>query len=207
VSETGVGASAGGAGEPSGEKLRLFVACELPDAQRQALAAWGKAAAAGDRALRVLPEASLHVTMHFIGWQPPEQADPLAAAVREGGEGVVAPIALRLGEALWLAPRRPHVLTCAIADESGALAELQARIAEPLAQAADGWRPEQRAFRPHITVARVRRGARPLPGAEPEPPGGAFSAAALTLMRSHLSPAGARYEALERVLLPQPQHR
>jgi 2'-5' RNA ligase len=189
--------------DAGGGALRLFVACELPDAERERLAAWGAAAAAADAALRALPEPSLHVTMHFIGSQPAEHAAGLAAAVRDGAQRIEAPIELRLGEALWLAPRRPHVLTCAIEDESDALFELQGNIAEPLTRAAAGWRPESRAFAPHVTVARVRKGARPRPGSEPEPPHGAFSAAALTLMRSHLSPRGARYEALERVVLPQ----
>ena len=52
-----------------------------------ALAAWGAAAAAGDPGLRALPEASLHVTMHFIGRQPAGRAAALAAAVRDGASG------------------------------------------------------------------------------------------------------------------------
>jgi 2'-5' RNA ligase len=194
-------------GAQRGERLRLFVACELPDAEREALAAWGSAAAASDRALRPLPESSLHVTMHFIGWQPEERVETLAAAVRQCAARVSSAIELRLGEALWLAPRRPHVLTCAIADDSGALGELQAQLAEPLARAALDWRPEKRGFRPHVTVARVRRGERPRPGDEPPPPRGAAVAAALTLMRSRLGAGGARYEALERIRLPQRRER
>jgi 2'-5' RNA ligase len=60
--------------------------------------------------------------------------------------------------------------------------------------------PERRRFRPHVTVARVRRGARldqrSLP---PVPAVGAFAGAALTLYRSRLGAPGARYEPLARV--------
>ena len=184
-------------------RLRLFVACELPDAARAALAAWGKEAAAGDRALRPLDGDALHITLHFIGWQAQSRVEGLAAALRDGAAGATSPVRLRLGAALWLAPRRPHVLTCAVEDRTGALGALQAQLAEPLARSAADWRPEQRPFRPHVTVARVRRGDRPRPGTEPAPPAGDVTAAALTLMRSHLSAAGARYEAVEQVLLPQ----
>ena len=65
---------------------------------------------------------------------------------------------LALGGALWLAPRRPHVLTVAVEDADGALAALQARVVEALAEAAGRDEPERRPFRPHVTVARVRRG-------------------------------------------------
>ena len=60
--------------------------------------------------------------------------------------------------------------------------------------------PERRRFRPHATVARLRAGARSprSPGiGRPEPV--AFAGEAVTLYRSRLSPAGARYEPLERV--------
>jgi 2'-5' RNA ligase len=55
-----------------------------------------------------------------------------------------------------------------------------------------------------VTVARVRRGARPrqraLPGL-PEVDPAVFGGQAVCLMRSRLGRGGARYEALERVPL------
>jgi 2'-5' RNA ligase len=67
-----------------------------------------------------------------------------------------------------------------------------------------GWyEPERRPFWPHVTFARVVRGARDvLPIAEqPPPPPEPFTAAAVTLYRSHLSPRGSSYEPLARVRL------
>ena len=66
---------------------------------------------------------------------------------------------LALGDALWLAPRRPHVLTVEVADATGALLALQERVVAALVEAV-GYEPDRRRFRPHVTVARVRRGAR-----------------------------------------------
>ena len=57
-----------------------------------------------------------------------------------------------------------------------------------------------RPFRPHVTVARVRRGPRPSRDL-PDPPRATFAGEAVTLFRSHLGRGPARYEALERVEL------
>ena len=108
---------------------------------------------------------------------------------------------LALGEALLLPPRRARVLCAQVHDRAGALAELQARLAEALA-AAGLHEPERRAYRPHATVARLRAGERPPRAAAmegPEPV--AFAGEAVTLYRSLLSRAGARYEPVVRVAL------
>ncbi len=175
---------------------RLFVAVELPRRERAALAKWGAEAAAVDPALRAVRDEALHLTLHFLGTRPLDDLERLAAAVRE----CVAPAPLRLilAGALWLAPRRPHVLSCAVDSPDSAVHSLHAALAAPLAAAAPGWAAEGRSLRPHVTVARVRRGVRPRVGAEPPAPRGDFVAGALTLFRSHLGPRTARYEAIER---------
>ena len=61
------------------------------------------------------------------------------------------------------------------------------------------YRPEKRAFWPHVTLARVKRGRRAPPLDAPDPPAAPFEAPELTLYRSTLRPQGALYEALARV--------
>jgi 2'-5' RNA ligase len=87
------------------------------------------------------------------------------------------------------------VLTVALADPDGVLGELQASVSEALA-AARLYEPEARPFRPHVTVARLRAGARAprALGVQPEPL--AFTAGAVTLYRSQLRRGGAVYEPL-----------
>ena len=51
------------------------------------------------------------------------------------------------------------MLTVAVDDPSGGLAAVQAEVAGALA-AAGTFEPEARPFRPHVTVARLRKGAR-----------------------------------------------
>jgi 2'-5' RNA ligase len=174
---------------------RLFAALDLPVAVRDALGAFGRAAAADDFALRAVRDDALHVTLAFLGHRSLDDIEPAREAVRSAAAPVPE---LSLGEVLWLSPRRPHVLTVEVVDKSGALMELQERVVGALADAV-GYEPERRRFRPHVTVARVRHGAAPRRTGLPEAPEAAFGGEALVLYRSWLGGGPARYEALERV--------
>ena len=153
---------------------------------------------AGREGLRRLPRESLHVTLAFLGHRPDEQAGGIAEAVA----ACAAPVpALGLAEPAWLPPRRPRVLAVDLVDGEGACSRVQACVSDALA-ALGVYTPEERPFRPHVTVARVRKGAR-VDTALPEPPDAqTFAARALTLYRSHLGRQGARYEPLSRTPLP-----
>lgn len=173
----------------------------MPPTAVDALVAWRRSVLEERDELHEVPVASLHVTLAFLGTLPrteiPALSDALVAAV-EPGEAATG---LALGEPLWLPRRRPRVLTVAIADASGALGRLQARVAGALE--AGGWYArEDRPYLPHVTVARVR-GREPLRprardprAAPPAVPALAFVATAVTLYRSLLGRGGARYEPL-----------
>ncbi len=178
---------------------RLFAALELPADVRAALAGFGREAADNDRALRPSRADALHLTLAFLGHRALDEIDPACAVVR-GIAGSPAPV-LTLAGALWLAPRRPHVLTVGLEDADGVLGSLQATIVARLADALP-WQPEARPFRAHVTVARVRRDWRPRVDDLPEAPRATFTAGAVVLFRSHLGGGGpSRYEALERAEL------
>jgi 2'-5' RNA ligase len=180
-----------GAGSPP-PRLRLFVALDLPSAAIGALVRF-RDAAVDPAVWRPLDEATFHVTLAFLGHRP--EAD--VAVVREllGGLEPREPPALAFGAGLLLPPRRPRVFTVALADESGALAGLQSEVSDGLA-AAGVYAPEVRPFRPHVTVARIRPGARAPRGVDAEPEPLAFSGGPVVLYRSHVRRGGATYEPL-----------
>lgn len=181
--------------------VRLFVAVDLPAAVRDELATFGRAVAEADDALRSLDPEALHLTLAFLGHRDEQDIGAAAGALR--ALAPPGPVALEIypaRPALWLAPRRPHVLTVEISDTTLALGATQLAVASALTEAI-GWQSERRAFLPHVTVARVRRGASPRRDGLPRPPRAAFRAPALTLYRSHLGRAPARYEVLERIAL------
>lgn len=174
--------------------MRLFVALELPASVDDVLVRWGREAERPG--LRLLPAESLHVTLAFLGARPDEEAESIGAAAL----ACAAPVhALELGRPSWLG--RGGVLAVDVVDGEGACGRLQAAVSDALV-ALGAYEPEARAFRPHVTVARVRRGARvarSLPAGPAHPP---FAASALTLYESLLSPKGARYRRVATVELP-----
>jgi 2'-5' RNA ligase len=171
---------------------RLFIAVALGDEDRRALIAWAREAVGGDRGMRVVAAEQVHLTLAFLGHRPLDDVGPVGELV-EGFAGDPAPV-LSNGAALWLSPRKPHVLTVAVNDETGALADLHASVWDGLEEL--GFEREERRFRPHLTVARVRHGWTPPGGALPPTPALDLEVRGVALMRSFLGGGPARYEAL-----------
>ena len=175
----------------------MFVALDLPEGPRAGLAAWRDSLVAGRTDLRPVAEHALHVTLAFLGWQDETAAEGIADDAFEAVDGL-QPAVLTPAGVRPLPPRRPRLFALDLDDEDSRAARIQAGVAGALA-AARVFEPEKRPFWPHVTIARVKRGARaePLAG-EPPPPPEPFEAADLTLYRSTLRPQGALYEPLAR---------
>jgi 2'-5' RNA ligase len=181
------------------DRLRLFVALDLPAEARAALAAFRDAeVAAAPEVWRPVRDEALHLTLAFLGHRPEGDVEAVQAVI-ERCAGAAPPLVL--GPALLLPPRRARVLCAEVADEDGALAALQSRASSGLAQAGV-YEPETRPFRAHATVARLRPGARaPRAATTPGPEPVACRGEAVTLYRSSLRRGGAEYEPLARVPL------
>ena len=179
-------------------RVRLFVALDLPGGVRDELVAWRQPILQDQPGLRAVGLESLHVTLCFIGSRPAAEIEPIAGACRSVA-GLPAR-SLRLAEAVWLPARRPRVLAVALEDLDGGLSRVQAGLSALLAERCD-YRPEQRPFLPHVTVARVRRGVRIASEQLPAPARLRFAAETVTLFRSHIGPGGAHYEPLDSVPL------
>jgi 2'-5' RNA ligase len=94
-----------------------------------------------------------------------------------------------------LPARDPRLFALDLDDPEGRASALQAAVSDALRP---WYKPEKRPFWPHITLARVKRGERRVPGLPDDlaPPAEAFDARRLTLYRSTLRPQGAVYDAL-----------
>jgi 2'-5' RNA ligase len=171
---------------------RLFVAADLPAEVRCALSAMEVPG-------RRVPVESLHVTLCFLG----EVGESSTGAVRAvvGGVRAPGPVAVAVGDAIWLPPRRPRVCAIGLADGDGTLGALQASLAHELS--AGGWyEPEHRRFRAHVTVARLGHEGPRHPPAVAVPALEPFTLPSVTLYRSLLGAGGARYEPLASLALP-----
>lgn len=159
---------------------------------------WRSRAVADRDDLRLVAERSLHVTLVFIGGVPEGELRAVEGAVA-AAVGGLPPARLRATGVRGVPPRRPRLFALDLEDPGDRARDVQAALSETLS--AGGWyEPERRAFWPHVTFARVKRGEF-APPVELPPPPDPFSAAAVTLFRSHLSPRGSSYEALARVRL------
>ncbi len=187
---------------------RLFFAAPVAgeagaDAERVAHAL---AADDDDGAVRWVPRANYHVTLRFLGPTPEVQIPALVAAVRRESAAQEA-FHATLGPLLLLpSPRRTRVVALAV-ESAGGLETLAAGVERAVCSA--GVAPEPRAFRPHLTLGRTRRGRRFRSGAGRA--GGvaadtSFPVDAALLFESELSQRGARYRALERIPLGARNH-
>ena len=177
----------------------MFVALDLPEPQRGELAAWRDELVAGRRDLRPVRADYLHVTLAFLGWQDESAAESIAETAFASVGDSAAPV-LRAAGVRPLPPRGPRLFALDLDDEDGRCTGVQDAVSRALAQARV-YRPEKRPFWPHVTLARVKRGARA--GGLPRlpPPPAAMRADELTLYRSTLRPQGAVYDALAQTRL------
>lgn len=170
--------------------MRLFIALDLPAEIRDALAAWSATELADRPELRVVPPEALHVTLAFLGWRAVRDAPLLGEILAEAA----APVrGLSVAGTAWLPRRRPRVLAVDVEDPAGEMASLQARVLAALV-AQVGFEPESRPFRPHVTVARVKKRADGPLSRPPGPRCQEFGGAAVTLYRSRPTRDGARYD-------------
>ena len=165
-----------------GDRLRLFLALELPPDVVAGLVSWGK------RHLVGRPVSSVHITLVFLGGQPRPSLEPIVHVLREEA---AATKPFRLEPARYRETRSVGMLV--LADSSGEAAGLADRLQQRL-EDSGVYRREVRPWLPHVTVVRFRERPRldpPLPKLGPFAPSGAAA------LLSRLHPSGARYEVLE----------
>lgn len=141
-----------------GEGLRLFVACELPVAARDALRLWQTTVLEPRQDLRLNHE--LHLTLCFLGLTAPEAVPALVEAL----SGIVwTACSVRVQGPLFLPRQGPRrVVALALDDPDGGLARLRSKVVAELARTGLH-EPEERPWTPHVTVARFRHHGQPFP--------------------------------------------
>lgn len=168
---------------------RLFFALWPDDGLREGLAR-RLPNLLGDYPCRAQRPDQWHVTLEFIGNVAAERLDSLHAAAVDAHWALAAPAELRF-DRLERWPR-PEVLCLTATDVPPTLCALVDSLRASLAR--HGFEPEQRPFRPHLTLARKARQpvvARPVMPLR-------WSVGDLVLVRSVAETTGSRYEPLAR---------
>jgi 2'-5' RNA ligase len=136
--------------------MRLFLAVRPEDREIEELGRQLAGRRLGaPAAVRWLEPTAWHITMRFVGAWPQERLAELQSACARAVVGLHGPLRLTLSElGAFPKPSRATVLWIG-AGESG-------RVLHPLAAAVEeavrtvGLAPEQRPFRAHLTVARLK---------------------------------------------------
>lgn len=193
-------------------RLRLFIAVEVPDAWRSRLAeVVTDLEAEVPGTCRWARSESYHMTLVFIGEQPPPLVPEVALAMADAGAANPGFTLHPAGLGSFGSRASLSVVWAAVADDpSGALTRLRGALTDALRGKEIPF--DQAAFRAHVTLGRVRRdassaGMQAMRAALRDAPRwgeGEASVTEIVLFRSDLRPMGAVYTALERASLRDP---
>jgi len=174
--------------------LRAFIAIDLPPDVKRALS--DVAATLSERvprgAVRWVRPEQMHLTLRFLGDTPTDKLPALAAALDTLAAGH-APFTLRLSEVgCFPNARRPRVVWVGLGGEEAKLTALVSALEAALHPL--GWPPEDKPFRAHLTLGRVKdeRAAQGVDWAMAVPPLD-VPVAAVHLIESQLRPDGPVY--------------
>ncbi len=185
---------------PQAEAIRLFLGIDLPPSVRAGTADALDRLQKGCRFVNAHPAwvraESIHVTLVFLGWQNPSRRVPAERALAAGVAGHPSFDISLSGLALFPTPRNPKVVSLGIQGKVQSLVDLQVRLAAECA--AEGFELEDRPYRPHITLARIKAlkglsGLKSVVDAHRNISAGRFTVSRVTLFQSFLEPGGARY--------------
>jgi 2'-5' RNA ligase len=138
-------------------RVRAFFALPVPeaalDALRRARDALARRAERSRVTARFLPDEALHVTLCFLGSVGGDAIPEFVHALETCAP--VSPIPASFSElGAFSSPKRARVVVAELTDREGRIAELARQISK--AAEALGVSLEERAFRPHVTLARMR---------------------------------------------------
>ena len=179
------------------ERLRLFVAADVPDEQLVHIGAEMDKLRSEFPSARWSAPENQHVTLKFLGSTLTDRFESILEACRLVARSHHPASVTLTNVGSFPSAKRSRVLWIGIDDPGQLLTKIAAdldRAFEPL-----GFAAEERAFTPHLTLCRFK-----VPVRLPDGPPvidlidlGSFDVSRFVLYRSYLSPKGARYEALE----------
>ncbi len=185
--------------------MRTFITIEIPEQIKTALASLQNHLRQAKADINWTKPENLHLTLIFLGEIEESRLAEIARACSDAATGVRS-FTLRLsGSGVFPNVRQPRVLWAGLVGEIEMVARMRAALEESLEQL--GFEREEKAFRPHLTIGRIksnRKTSELVALADYyQLPDLSFDVREIVLMRSELHPAGARYTALARIELKE----
>jgi len=179
------------------KKMRVFLALPLAELFGAEVAPFIEKWRSQFPAVRWVKSTDIHVTLHFFGPVEKESVERINALVRPLAQAC-APFEISLkSTGAFPSLSHPRVFWVGMEGNIAPLSQLQNEISKSLSGA--GYSVEERAFKPHLTVGRVREGKKEsfLPAALDFPPTRPGRMDRIVLFQSELTPGGSHYEILE----------
>ena len=190
------------------EKMRTFIAIELPPHVKTALARHRALLKTGDgKLVKWVEPENMHLTLQFMGGVPQDNIGAITTAISNASAGF-SHFQLELaGLGVFPNPNRVQVIWVGLSGDLGILNRLQKEIGAGLTPL--GFMPETRPFSPHLTLGRVKDHARPEERAKlgqilEHMPFNArlkIDVTSVNLMKSQLTPKGPIYTKLSEIKL------
>ena len=191
--------------EPSADqrKLRVFIALKPPSGWDEKLSELQRDLKMkfGSSQFRWVKPEQIHITLRFFGWLTAVQIEELKRIVPTV-TGANPHFTLKCsGLGCFPNARRPRVFWAGLAGDLTEAGALQTSITKATGHL--GERPEDRPFKPHLTLARIKEAERHQiadlehaisRGFQIDEP---WRLDDFLLMQSHLSPQGSEYETME----------
>jgi RNA 2',3'-cyclic 3'-phosphodiesterase len=195
--------------------MRSFVALLLDDPAREAVAAEIERLRPLSRAVAWVPPPNLHLTLRFLGDQTPDRLREVERGLEETAATWSSFSMTLVGLGAFPGLDHPRVLWVGVSEGAATARALQLGV--EVALDTRGFGREARPWHPHLTIGRVfdDRRRRHLAGpalreavaGAAARPYGLVPVRAISLMGSHLSPRGARYQELASLPLGRPAAR
>jgi len=185
---------------------RAFVAVQLDETTRAAVADEIERLRPLSKAVAWVPAENLHLTLKFLGDQTDGRLEEAARAIEEAADTAERFRLALHGVGAFPGMERPRILWVGVAEGALPLRALQSRVETALGQRAFGPDADARPWHPHLTIGRVfdprrwRRDASPALHASVARMAtmsfGTLEVSRVALMRSDLHRSGARYREL-----------
>jgi 2'-5' RNA ligase len=185
--------------------VRVFIAVPLPvdlKAKLVALQQEFRQLAVGATWVR---EAGFHITLKFLGEVDSAQIAPIFSCMTETVQRYYPFSLILSGVGVFPRESSPRVLWVGIQDATGLLKQMQQLLEAQLVRA--GYPREDRPFAPHLTLARLKHVSRRSEffaglNAQSKAVLGQLKVDHIELIKSQLSPSGARYSIVNAAWFP-----
>jgi RNA 2',3'-cyclic 3'-phosphodiesterase len=185
--------------------MRTFIAIPLPNECQVLLDQMQQPLRACNADVRWVAIPSIHLTLKFLGEVNPEAIPKLQVFLNEACKSERRIELVLRGLGCFPNARNPRVIWCGIEGETDSLLRLQHSVESACAQL--GFAPEDRPFRPHLTLGRVQ-GRKNLQTLMDRVVAGndlacTFQVDRFHIYKSSLKPQGAVYTILNSVVLKE----